>query len=162
MDTQENTVKMSLPAIPPLVIGLVIGLAAGLVGGYVLPRASTTVATPQAAQGTQPPTAQAKPIGFYGKITGITGSTFMVQELLGANKPGEKTYTVTTTNDTKYTYQQPRDGTDAGTPPFTAIDGAIAELKQGWFVYVDTAGPITGESVTATRIIYSDKSPFKE
>jgi hypothetical protein len=167
MNMQDNAVKMSLPAIPPVVVGLIVGLAIGLVGGYFIPREQAQSASPLAQQGknTTPAASQqeqAQPSGFYGKVASINGSTFTAQEVLGANKPGTRTFTVTTSDATKFTYQKPNDSKDPAQSPFTPVDGKLADIKKDWYLYVAAANPLTDQNVAATQVIYSEKSPFKE
>ena len=109
--------------------------------------------------------------GFYGTLLSKDKGVLMVKELNPSlpleektSKPAEaKTFVVRVSDKTGYTYQHPGDGKDASVPLFTPEEGAFDNLKEGMYVFVATSDDTTKtETLTASHILYSEKSPFAE
>lgn len=108
--------------------------------------------------------------GFYGTLLSKDNGVLIVQEL-NPSLPLEKKSTDTTTktfavsvsDKTGYTYQRPRDESDVLAPLFTPETGTFDNLKTDMYVFIATADDTsTAETVIASHILYSEKSPFAE
>lgn len=109
--------------------------------------------------------------GFYGTLLSKDDGVLVAKELNpslpleeNTQKPAEaKTFVVRVSTKTGYTYQHPRDDKDASAPLFVPEEGALDDLKIGMFIFVATSDDTTQtETLTASHILYSEKSPFAE
>jgi hypothetical protein len=108
--------------------------------------------------------------GFYGTLLSREGGVLMVKELdpslpleKKSGTDGMKTFVVRVSENTGYTYQRPRNENDVAAPLFSPEEGKIDSLKEGMFVFVATRDDVTtAETVTASYILYSEKSPFAQ
>ncbi len=157
-------------AFPPLLRGVILGLIIGVAIGYIIPKApsqkvattqnqaATTQQTTPTRQNPLPPPPPAAPQGFYGIVQTNTGGTITALELLPTNKPSTKVFTIKTTDKTAYTHQKPTNDKKA---PFVASAGKEQDIAKGMYLFVLTAdNPTTTTNVSATTIMYSEKSPF--
>jgi len=116
------------------------------------------------------PSATQNENGFYGTLLSQDNGVLMVKELnpsLPLEKKStpsqEKTFAVKISDKTGYTYQRPRDEKNSAAPLFTPEQGQLTNLKQGMYVFVSTPDDTSkAETVTASHILYSEKSPFAE
>jgi len=121
---------------------------------------------------TQPADADTKESnGFYGTLLSKDKGVLMVKELAPslpleekANAPtGTKTFVVRVSDKTGYTYQHPRDEKDASAPLFAPEEGTLDNMKTGMYIFVATSDDTKKtETLNATHILYSEKSPFAE
>ncbi len=159
-------------AFPPLLRGVILGLIIGVAIGYVLPKGSsqpkTSIAPQNQVAATQPqtqntqtaptPPPPAAPQGFYGKVTKNEGGTLTLQEVLPSKQPSTKVFSVKASEQTTFTYQKLTKDPKA---PFTASSGKLQDIKKDMYLFVLTQdNPATSTNVTATSIMYSEKSPF--
>ena len=80
-----------------------------------------------------------------------------------SSAPQAKTFAVRVSDKTGYTYQKPRDEKDTTAPLFAPEEGKVENLKAGMFVFVATSEDLTKtETLTASHILYSEKSPFAQ
>lgn len=160
-------------AFPPLLRGVILGLIIGVAVGYVIPKKPTTqvpqpqaqnqAATQTAPQSTAPPapTPPQAPQGFYAKVTKNEKGVLTAQELLSTGKLGAKTYTIKAGDKATLTYQKPVAKPAKGQSPFAAQKGKLQDIKKDMFLFVLTQdNPSTAATVTATSVMYSEKSPF--
>lgn len=119
---------------------------------------------------TSPDTDTQNSNGFYGTLLSKDNGVLIVKEL-NPSLPLEekstdtatKTFAVSVSDKTGYTYQRPRDGKDVSAPLFTPEEGTFDNLKAGMYVFIATADDtLTTETVTASHILYSENSPFAE
>ncbi len=108
--------------------------------------------------------------GFYGTLLSKDNGILIIREL-NPSLPLEtksadtatKTFAVSVSDKTGYTHQRPRDDKDVSAPLFTPEAGTFDNLKTGMYVFIATADDTSKtETVTASHILYSEKSPFAE
>lgn len=163
-------------AFPPLLRGVILGLIIGVAVGYVIPKKPTAI-NPQSSTQNQtatqtapsqatapstptPPPPQA-PQGFYGKVTKNDNGTITAKEVLTSGQMGSKIYTIKLDQKATLTYQKPVAKPAKGQSPFVAQIGKIQDIRKDMFLFVLTSdNPTTSTNVTASSIMYSEKSPF--